>query len=145
MKKPIRITGYIDQADVLEPIIQIDKNDIFHEKEPLTKYRLWLMTTLGDAYDIESEINHQVTRYIVDNPMYKSIPPQKYCYQHGLIFESLRPPRLEGELKNAESDLDLHGKYVQVVGYVQHQELGNCFLSFHIVEPAVHPANGLDR
>ena len=61
-----------------------------------------------------------------------------------VIFESLYQPRLEGELKDAESDLDLNGKCVQVVGYVQQQELGNCFLSFHIVEPAIHPADGFD-
>ena len=79
-------------------------------------------------------------------PQGQTIPPEsRISYRHGLIFESLRQPRLEGELKNAESDLDLHGKYVQVVGYVQQQELGNCFLSFHIVEPAVHPADGFDR
>ena len=69
----------------------------------------------------------------------------RISYENGLIFESLYQPRLEGELKNAESDLDLHGKFVQVVGYVQQQELGNCFLSFHIVEPAIHPADGFDR
>ena len=42
-------------------------------------------------------------------------------------------------------DDELIGAYVQVVGHLQTQELGNCFLSFHILEPAVHPAHGWDN
>ena len=60
-------------------------------------------------------------------------------------FESLHSPRLEGAFSSLANDNVLIGAYVQVVGHLQIQELGNCFLSFHILEPAVHPADGWDN
>ena len=59
-------------------------------------------------------------------------------------FESLHPPILEGDLYDLNNDYELEHRYVQVVGHLQIQELGNCFLSFHIVESAIHPADGFD-
>ena len=62
-----------------------------------------------------------------------------------LKFESLYIPRLEGDFSFLTRDDELIGAYVQVIGHLQIQELGNCFLSFHILEPAVHPADGWDN
>ena len=59
-------------------------------------------------------------------------------------FESLFPPRLEGELSDLLHDDELLNRFVLVVGNVQIQERGNCFLSFHIVESMVHHASGFD-
>ena len=151
MNKPIRITGYVDQADVLEPYMQrayeLGTEGIYQEIEPIKKYRLFLMASMSDVMKLVTDVQHREFEWCMEHsPQGQNNPPEsRISYENGLIFESLYQPRLEGELKDAESDLDLHGKYVQVVGYVQHQELGNCFLSFHIVEPAVHPANGFDR
>ena len=156
MNKPIRITGYVDQADVLEPYMQRAYKlgtegiyeGIYQEIEPIKKYRLFLMaSSWSDAMELVTEVENREFEWCMEHsPQGQNDPPESWIsYENGLIFESLRQPRLEGELKNAESDLDLRGKYVQVVGYVQQQELGNCFLSFHIVEPAVHPADGFDR
>ena len=156
MNKPIRITGYVDQADVLEPYMQRAYKlgtegicqGIYQEIEPIKKYRLFLMaSSLSDVMELVTDVQHREFEWCMEHsPQGQNDPPEsRISYENGLIFESLYQPRLEGELKNAESDLDLLGKYVQVVGYVQQQELGNCFLSFHIVEPAVHPADGFDR
>ena len=60
-------------------------------------------------------------------------------------FESLFQPRLEGELADCQHDDELLNRFVQVVGSVQVQERGNCFLSFHIVESILHPASGFDN
>ena len=146
MNKPIRFTGYIDHADVLEPIIQIDKNDIFYEKSPIKKYRIFLMASMSDIMPLESEVEHREYEWCLRHSQQgdNNPPESRISYEHGLIFESLYQPQLEGDLRKAASDLELSGKYVQVVGYVQQQELGNCFLSFHIVEPAVHPAELFD-
>ena len=150
MNKPIRITGYVDQADVLEPYMQraykLGTEGIYQEIELIKKYRLFLMASMSDVMELVTDVQHREFEWCMEHsPQGQNNPPEsRISYENGLIFESLYQPRLEGELKNAESDLDLHRKYVQVVGYVQQQELGNCFLSFHIVEPAVHPADGFD-
>ena len=156
MNKPIRITGYVDQADVLEPYMQrayklgtegIYKG-IYQEIELIKKYRLFLMaSSLSDVMELVTDVQHRESEWCTEysSQEQNNSPESRISYKNGLIFESLYQSRLEGELKNAKSDLDLHGKYVQVVGYVQQQELGNCFLSFHIVEPAIHPADGFDR
>ena len=62
-----------------------------------------------------------------------------------LKFESLHSPRLEGDFSFLTRDDEFIGSLVQVVGHLQIPELGNCFLSFHILEPAVHPADGWDN
>ena len=156
MNKPIRITGYVDQADVLEPYMQRAYKlgtegiyeGIYQEIEPIKKYRLFLMaSSLSDVMELVTDVQHRESEWCTEHSSQEqnNSPESRISYKNGLIFESLYQPRLEGELKNAKSDLDLHGKYVQVVGYVQQQEIGNCFLSFHIVEPAIHPADGFDR
>ena len=156
MNKPIRITGYVDQADVLETYMQRAYKlgtegiyeGIYQEIEPIKKYRLFLMaSSLSDVMELVTDVQHRETEWRTENSSQEqnNSPKSLISCKNGLIFESLYQPRLEGELKNAKSDLDLNGKYVQVVGYVQQQELGNCFLSFHIVEPAIHPADGFDR
>ena len=147
MNTLIRITGYVEQADVLEPIIQIDKNDIFHEKESIKKYRLFLMANnLSDAMSLEAKIEYLDYEWYLNHTLAgeNNLLPSLISYENGLIFETLYQPRLEGSLKKAHSDDELLWKYVQVVGHIQQQELGNCFLSFHIVEPATHPADGFD-
>ena len=150
MNTPIRITGYVDQADVLEPYMQrayeLGAEGIYQEIGPIKKYRLFLMASMSDIMPLVSEVEHREFEWCIEHsPQGQNDPPEsRISYENGLIFESLYPPRLDGELKNAVSDLDLCGKYVQVVGYVQQQLLGNCFLSFHIVEPAVHPAEQFD-
>ena len=62
-----------------------------------------------------------------------------------LNSSSLHSPRLEGDISHLAYDEELIGKYVQVVGHLQIAEIGICFLSFHILEPAVHPACGWDN
>ncbi len=62
-----------------------------------------------------------------------------------LKFESLHIPRLVGDFSFLTRDDDLIGAFVHVVGHLQIQELGICFLSLHILEPAVHPAHGWDN
>ena len=149
MNKPIRITGYVDQADVLEPYMQrafeLGTEGIYQEIEPIKKYRIFLMAAMSDIMPLVSEVEHREFEWCMEHsPQGQNAPPaSRISYRNGLIFESLYPPLLEGELKNAESDMELCGKYVQVVGYVQQQELGNCFLSFHIVEASLDPGDFL--
>ena len=62
-----------------------------------------------------------------------------------LKFESLHSSQLQGDFSRLAYDEELIGKYVQVVGHLQIAEIGICFLSFHILEPAIHPAQGWDN
>ena len=62
-----------------------------------------------------------------------------------LKFESLHSPQLDGDSSCLSYDKELIGKYVQVIGHLKISEIGICFLSFHILEPAVYPAHGWDK
>ena len=68
----------------------------------------------------------------------------RIIYGTQIKFESLLAPKLVGNISDLTHDQELSYKYVQVVGHLQIQDLGNCFLSFHIVESVVHPAEGFD-
>lgn len=142
----IRIQGYVTSADVLQPFTT------YHHDNP--RYEL---TVLPSNPDIFYEIEHQIEE--VKRQFYQSQPmsfyheennhpsrhlPDRVFEQDCIKFESLFPPRLEGELADLLHDDELLNRFVQVVGNVQIQERGNCFLSFHIVEPMMHPASGFD-
>ena len=58
-----------------------------------------------------------------------------------LVFETIREPRLEGEFSDFTTDDQFIGKHCQVVGHLQQLDLGDCMMSFHILEPAVHPSD----
>ena len=80
-----------------------------------------MASSLSDVMELVTDVQHREFEWCMEHlPQEQNdLPESRISYENGLIFESLYQPRLEGELKNAESDLDLHGKYVQVVGYVR--------------------------
>ena len=53
-----------------------------------------------------------------------------------VVFETLIKPKLTGDLKRVQSDVDLIGKFVEAVGHIQVLKSGNAFLSVHIIDPA---------
>ena len=68
MNTPIRITGYVDQADVLEPYMQrayaFGKESIYQgiyqEIEPIKKYRLFLIaSSLSDVMELVTEVQQR--------------------------------------------------------------------------------------
>ena len=146
MKTLVRIKGYVSHADMLEPFTAYP--------EDLVRYELHLFP---QSFDVFCDLEHRIEELKQEHEQKQS----PYCERHYHLvehpgvkdrvfagdcikFESLYSPRLEGELSSLTHDDEFRGKYVQVVGHLQIQELGNCFLSFHIVEPAVHPAEGFD-
>ena len=139
--------GYVMGADVLEPFAT------YPEDQP--RYELLIIPE--HPYSYENEImpiveylkhEHEKQKYL-QGPSYENreilVVKDRIVIDDCLKFESLFEPRLEGELADLATDHELVTRFVQVVGHVQIQEFGNCFLSFHIVEPAVHSADGLDR
>ena len=53
-----------------------------------------------------------------------------------MVFETLIKPKLTGDLKRVQSDVDLIGRFVEAVGNIQVLKSGNAFLSVHIIDPA---------
>lgn len=146
MNTLIRIRGYVLGADLHEPTAS------FHNANP--KYELLLHPELPDDwFPIQKIIDALKSEYeqaeFMKPPCFDDFHKPKLkdrCFDGNCFkFESLYKPSLKGELSLTTYDDELFHKFVQVVGHVQIQELGNCFLSFHIVEPAFHLADGFDR
>ena len=145
MKTLARIKGYIISANVFEPHWE------WGDESP--KYELYLMPyDSNEFYTLEDRIEelkreHDLSRpqlFKPLNPTSTPALPDRIIYGTQIKFESLHAPKLIGDLSDIANDHGLKHRYVQVVGHLQIQELGNCFLSFHIVESAVHPAEGFD-
>ena len=147
MNTLLRIQGYVTDAHVLEPYAK-------HSYD-IKRYELHLCPSdCTHFYDLEHRIEELKREH------QQQQPHDSRCYSNhdtslalkdrvfagdSLKFESLHSSRLEGDFFLLTRDDELIGAYVQVVGHLQIQELGNCFLSFHILEPAVHPAHGWDN
>ena len=139
MNTLVRIQGYVTDAHVLEPYAK-------HSYDT-KRYELHLCPSdCTHFYNLE----HRVEELKREYEQHQSCDAQRYSNHDTrlalkdrvfagdcLKFESLHSPRLEGEFSSLSRDDELIGAYVQVVGHLQIQELGNCFLSFHILEPAV--------
>ena len=147
MNTLVRIQGYVTDAHVLEPYAK-------HSYET-KRYELHLCPSdCTHFYDLE----YQVEELKREHKQHQSYDTHRHSNHDACLalkdrvfagdclkFESLHSPRLEGDFSSLSRDDELIGAYVQVVGHLQIQELGNCFLSFHILEPAVHPAHGWDN
>ena len=147
MNTLVRIQGYVTDAHVLEP----------YAKHSYSTKRYELHLCPSDCthfYDLE----HRVEELKREHEQQQSYDFQHYSNRDTslvlkdrvfasdcLKFESLHSPRLEGGFSSLSRDDELIGAYVQVVWHLQIQELGNCFFSFHILEPEVHPADGWDN
>ena len=145
MQTLTRINGYIMNANVFEPHWECGGE--------APKYELYLMPSDSNEFHIlegrieELKREHELSKSQVFKPLNSTGTPtlqDRIIYGTQIKFESLHAPKLKGELSDIADDHGLKHRYVQVVGHLQIQELGNCFLSFHIVESAVHPAEGFD-
>ena len=147
MNTLVRIQGYVTDAHVLEPYAK-------HSYD-IRRYESYLSPSdCTHFYDIE----HRVEEFKREYEQRQPYDSQHYLNDDTrlalkdrvfesdcLKFESLHPPQLERDYSSLTRDDELIGAYAQVVGHLQIQELGNCFLSFHILEPTVHPAHGWDN
>ena len=143
----IRIQGYVVRADVLQPFTT------YHDEKE--RYELTLLPYNPDtAHQLEYQIEEVKRQFYMAQPAsfyheennHPSRQLEDRVFENDCIkFESLFQPRLEGELSDLLHDDELWNRFVQVVGNVQIQERGNCFLSFHIVEAMPHPATGFDN
>ena len=145
MKTLTRIKGYVMTAHVFEQ----------HRKNSYEKPRYELYIIPDDPNEIcklEDRIEQLKREHECQKPQLFLSPdaanapnlPDRIIHGCEIKFESLHPPILEGDLSDLNHDYELEHRYVQVVGHLQIHELGNCFLSFHIVESAIHPADGFD-
>ena len=86
MNKPIRITGYIDQADVLEPYMQraykLGKEGIYEgiyqETEPIKKYRLFLMASMSGVMELVTDVQHREFEWCMEHSPQGQNNPLRY-------------------------------------------------------------------
>ncbi len=159
----LRFQGWIMRAHILQPqtyrtkehnlptIDQIKLNPSRHEcnkEKEVQRYQLALFPMDPTYYsDIESqiELKHAAWTFAHWNEMgedsQSETPSLSRVFEDDcLIFETTRKPRLEGEFSGFTTDDQFNGNYCQVVGHLQQLDLGDCMMSFHILEPAVHPS-----
>lgn len=142
----IRIQGYVTSADVLQPFMT------YHHDKP--RFQLTVLPSNPEIfYELEQQIeevkrqffqSQSISFYHEENNHPSRNLADRVFENEAIRFESMFPPCLVGELAHCLHDTELFNRFVQVVGNVQIQERGNCFLSFHIVESIPHPASGFD-
>ena len=145
MKTLTRIQGYVMNANVFEPHWKWGDEAPKYELY-LTPYDSYEFYTLEDRIEqLKQEHKYSKTQSFLTLESAATLTlTDRIIYGTQIKFESLLAPKLEGNLSDLTHDHELQYKFVQVVGHLQIQDLGNCFLSFHIVESAVHPAEGFD-
>ena len=139
------IRGYVLEAYVLQPITTSPDN--------IPKYELLLLPENPTSYYEIDRIagtlkenwwQDKLLEIPASDEAVITAAKDKLFDRDCIKFESLFQPKLEGHLKEYFDDEQLVTSFVQVVGHVQIQEWGNCFNSFHIVEPVIHSADKLD-
>ena len=145
MNTIIRKRGYVMGSHVLQPL------KTYPDQKP--KYELLLLPEFPTCYYEIDEIaevlkdNWEQDKLLKPEAYDEEVMPQvgdRLFDRDCIKFESLFRPKLEGHLRDFFDDEQLFTCFVQVVGHVQIQEWGNCFNSFHIVEPAIHSADKLE-
>ena len=127
--EPIRLKGWVMSSNLIDPQEDFFQEDLIY-KVSLQPADPGIFMELEKLVEEAKESN--------TNPFNKDV-----TYNHkdrvtdhcNVLFETKFQPQLVGELREADHDSQLFGKYVQVVGAVQHMTNGNVFLSCHIVEP----------
>ena len=130
MNKPIRIKGWIDNAykeeDKYVLKLHPEYSQIFDEIEDLVSLKKFEFEQLKS---LEGDPLLQETKDFV----YRD----RIFDDSKIIFETIRQPKLNGELSRVQRDEELIGKFVEVIGHIQILKGGNAFISFHIVDPAI--------
>ena len=130
MNKTIRIKGWIDNAykegDKYVLKLHPEYSQIFDEIEDLVSLKKFEFEQLKS---LEGDPLLQETKDFV----YRD----RIFDDSKIIFETIRQPKLNGELSRVQRDEELIGKFVEVIGHIQILKGGNAFISFHIVDPAI--------
>ena len=129
----IRIKGYVETCSIIKPITVGDN----------LEYRLRLEPDDYIFDELEESIKELQEGWLIErppsNPDTPPIPPTNIIDGCVLNFKTIRKPQLIDSFSKYTRDENFFGKFVQAVGHLQIQRLGNCFLSFHILEPANSP------
>ena len=130
MNKPIRIKGWIDNAykeeDKYVLKLHPEYSQIFDEIEDLVSLKKFEFEQLKS---LEGDPLLQETKDFV----YRD----RIFDDSKIIFETIRQPKLNGELSRVQRDEELIRKFVEVIGHIQILKGVNAFISFHIVDPAI--------
>ena len=123
----MRLEGCIAEANIINPL-QLENGEL--------KYRVKLNPIDNIFQRLESIIedlqnNWKINNQIIDH----SIPPTKIVEGSIINLETIIKPRLLGWCSECINDQEYESRYVQAVGHIEIQKLGNCFLPLEILEP----------
>ena len=154
MNTLVRLRGFVLDAHILEmkriqkyriPTIEEIKNHVRHgrHKDALTHFSRYEVTLVPENVNDLFEIDYRLR----DKNSVKY--PCQFGFQFDIddnevTFQTVKVPRVTGELTKVESDEDFKGKFVQVVGHIQTPPMKDPFISFHIVDPAYKTLDGFN-
>ena len=125
MKLPVRLRGYVLDAHILQmktyeknqvPSIKKIQSDIRKYGDYQSTYSRFEVTlmpeNIADLDAINRSLEEQRSR----------VKFQFWQDNNQVNFQTIRPPRVIGELTDLQSDNDFKGKFEQIVGHVQEPE-----------------------
>jgi hypothetical protein len=150
MNTLVRLRGYVLDAHILQ-MKKIQKNrtptleEIRHNPntDDLLYFSRFEVTLVPENIKDLTEIDQRLRdRNSVEHPHSQGFG--FYLDNNEVSFQTVRVPRVLGELTELNSDEEFKGKFVQVVGHIQTPLNKDPFISFHIIEPAYDPLDNFD-
>ncbi len=137
MNTLVRVRGYVTSAHIFEPLRR------FIDTEP--KYTLSIQPENPYTYDVlessiqalrEANIHTMMNSRNSDGSYWEEHYESRVINGSEIQVESLYKPDIQMEIN---SDDDLYGKFIQLVGHLYIHQTGIICLSSHIIETAYHP------
>jgi hypothetical protein len=130
MTTTIRVKGWITDCNLIEP-----KKDFFSNDKSL-------LSIYPEDTSVYASIEQKTRALKEEN---ESPYDKVVSYKHkdktiegcNVVFETIRTPQIEGDLRELDHDSQFIGRFVNVVGNLQILPNGNVYLSPHIIEPLV--------
>ena len=135
MNTLIRVQGWVTDASVIKPsndFISPKYQLSIHPSDPSIMSELEYKTALLKR---ENETPYENPDYQIERTEHKD----RILSGCNVLLDTIREPTLYGDLADVSRDEELLGRYVQAVGHIQIHSAGNCYLSFHILEPVAEP------
>ena len=123
----MRIEGCIADANIINPL-QLENGELKYtvKLNPIDHIFQRLESIIEDL-ESNWKINNQITDH--------AIPPTKIIESSMINLETIIKPQLLGWCSKCINDQEYESRYVQAVGHIEIQKLGNCFLTLEILEP----------
>ena len=139
----VRIKGWLTEANIIEPVTTWADNE--------AKFKFTIYPSNNDYTELEEQI--KFFEFETEQPHFKVSEKEYDSYNCdwvtrkrktviegcNILFESIYPPKLIGEIQMMDRDDELIGTHVQAVGHLQRLDNGDTVLSCHLLENCFEP------